>query len=97
MALRSFVGEAGRLCAQLQAARAALDRKAALPALHTLKGLAGTVGADRLSRLSHLAELALKNDASSAAWDQLTLVLDACPDLAEEVAQLARQLDPLKV
>ena len=97
VALRSFVGEAGRLCAQLQAARAALDRKAALPALHTLKGLAGTVGADRLSRLSHLAELALKNDASSAAWDQLTLVLDACPDLAEEVAQLARQLDPLKV
>jgi PAS domain S-box-containing protein len=97
MALRSFVGEAGRLCAQLHAARASHDRKAALPALHTLKGLAGTVGADRLSALSHLAELALKSDTSSAAWDQLALVLDACPGAADEVEQLARQLDPLKV
>ena len=59
--------------------------------------LAGTVGADRLSALSHLAELALKNDTSSAAWEQLALVLDACPGAADDVEQLARQLDPLKV
>ncbi|NGZ83943.1 response regulator [Duganella aceris] len=93
MALRSFVVEGGRLCAQLHAAGKEHDRKAALPALHTLKGLAGTVGADRLSSLSHLAELALKDDASSAAWDQLALVLDACPGVTEDIERLVRQLD----
>jgi PAS domain S-box-containing protein len=96
MALRSFVVEAGKLAAQLRAARAGEDKQAALPALHTLKGLAGTVGADRLAGLSQLAERALKHDASSAAWAQLELVLAACPGVAEDIEQLVRQLDPAK-
>jgi PAS domain S-box-containing protein len=94
MALRSFVVEAGKLAAQLEAARADGNKQAALPALHTLKGLAGTVGAERLASLSQLAELALKDEASSAAWDQLQLVLDACPGVADDIEQLVRQLDP---
>jgi len=96
MALRSFVVEGGRLCAQLRTAGERRDRADALPALHTLKGLAGTVGADRLASLSHLAELALKDDASGAAWDQLALVLDACPGVTEDIEQLVRQLDAAK-
>ncbi|MFS2007701.1 response regulator [Duganella sp. CT11-25] len=96
MALRSFVVEAGKLAAQLRAARVDEDKQAALPALHTLKGLAGTVGADRLAGLSQLAERALKDDASSAAWNQLELVLAACPGVADDIEQLVRQLDPVK-
>jgi HPt (histidine-containing phosphotransfer) domain-containing protein len=95
MALRSFVVEAGKLAAQLQTARAELDQQAALPALHTLKGLAGTVGADRLAGLSQLAEQALKDDASSVAWDQLALVLQACPGVVDEIENLVRQLEPV--
>ena len=96
MALRSFVVEAGKLAAQLTAARAEQDPKAALPALHTLKGLAGTVGADRLAALSQLAELALKDGSSNKAWDQVALVLAACPGVADDIDQLVRQLDPAK-
>ena len=96
MALRSFVVEAGKLAAQLQAARADKDKQAALPALHTLKGLAGTVGAERLAGLSQMAELALKDGSTSTAWDQLELVLAACPGVAGEIEQLVRQLDPVK-
>jgi PAS domain S-box-containing protein len=96
MALRSFVVEAGKLAAQLRAARIGEDKQAALSALHTLKGLAGTVGADRLAGLSQLAERALKEDASSAAWNQLELVLAACPGVADDIEQLVRQLDPVK-
>ncbi|ELX13686.1 multi-sensor hybrid signal transduction histidine kinase [Janthinobacterium sp. HH01] len=94
MALRSFVGEAGQLSGQLQAARTDGNVGAALPLLHTLKGLAGTVGADRLAGLSQLAELALKADTSSAAWEQLALVLDAVPGVQEDVEHLVRQLEP---
>jgi signal transduction histidine kinase/CheY-like chemotaxis protein/HPt (histidine-containing phosphotransfer) domain-containing protein len=94
MALRSFVVEAGKLAAQLSAARAGQDPRAALPALHTLKGLAGTIGADRLAALSQLAELALKEGGSSEAWGQLELVLAACPGVADDIEHLVRQLDP---
>jgi PAS domain S-box-containing protein len=94
MALRSYVVEAGKLATRLQTAHAERDQQAALPALHTLKGLAGTVGADRLAGLSHRAEQVLKEDASGAAWEQLALVLQACPGVADEVENLVRQLDP---
>jgi PAS domain S-box-containing protein len=86
IALRSFIAEAETLAAQLQAARAAQNCNAALPALHTLKGLAGTVGADRLAALSQQAELALKGD--DAAWAPLEQVLDACPGVAGDIEQL---------
>jgi PAS domain S-box-containing protein len=95
MALRSFVVEAGKLAAQLGVARLERNPQAALPALHTLKGLAGTVGADRLAGLSQLAELALKEGGSSAAWDQLELVLAACPGVTDDIEQLVRQMDPV--
>jgi PAS domain S-box-containing protein len=94
MALRSFAVEVVKLAAQLQAMRTARDKPAALPVLHTLKGLAGTVGADRMATLAQLAERALKEDASAAAWDQLGLVLDACPGVVIDIEQLLRQLDP---
>jgi len=92
IALRSFIAEAGKLAAQLEAADAARDRAAALPALHTLKGLAGTVGADRLATLAQLAERALKEDG--AAWAQLAPVLAACPDAIADTGRLLRQLAP---
>ncbi|OFA04245.1 response regulator [Duganella sp. HH101] len=97
MALRSFVGEAGLLSGQLQAARTDDNAGAALPLLHTLKGLAGTVGADRLAGLAQLAELALKADTGTAAWDQLSLMLDAIPGVQDDVEHLVRQLDPAGV
>jgi PAS domain S-box-containing protein len=86
IALRSFIAEAEKLAAQLQAARDDENCNAALPALHTLKGLAGTVGADRLAALSLQAELALKED--DAAWAPLEQVLDACPGVAGDIEQL---------
>ncbi|MYN30688.1 Hpt domain-containing protein, partial [Duganella levis] len=86
IALRSFIAEAEKLAAQLQAARDDENCTAALPALHTLKGLAGTVGADRLAALSQQAELALKED--DAAWAPLEQVLDACPGVAGDIEQL---------
>jgi PAS domain S-box-containing protein len=86
IALRSFVVEAEKLAHELQLARSALDSVTALSALHTLKGLAGTVGADRLATLSQSAEQALKQDTS--AWAPLDLVLDACPEVAEDIEQL---------
>jgi CheY-like chemotaxis protein/HPt (histidine-containing phosphotransfer) domain-containing protein len=86
IALRSFMAEAEKLAGQLQAARSEQDQPAALAALHTLKGLAGTVGADRLATLSQQAEHALKQDAS--AWAPLDLVLDACPEVVEDIEQL---------
>jgi PAS domain S-box-containing protein len=92
MALRSFVVEAGKLNAQLAAARKEQNPGAALPALHTLKGLAGTVGADRLATLAQLAELALKADPPG--WDQTTLVIAAGPGVTDDIEQLVRQLDP---
>ena len=94
MALRSFAGESVRLAAQLSEARAAGDARAALPVLHTLKGLSGTVGADRMAALAQLAEAALKEGASSRAWDQLGLVLDGVPGLVGDIEQLIRQLAP---
>ncbi|MYM23877.1 response regulator [Duganella sp. FT135W] len=86
IALRSFVVEVDKLAAQLQAALAEHNITAALPALHTLKGLAGTVGADRLAMLTQLAERALKQDPG--AWSPLDPVLDACPEVAEDIEQL---------
>ena len=86
IALRSFIAEAEKLAAQLQAARAERSLAAALPALHTLKGLAGTVGADRLATLTQQAERALKEDLN--AWDALDPVLQACPEVAGDIAQL---------
>jgi PAS domain S-box-containing protein len=86
IALRSFIAEAEKLAAQLQAARDDENCNAALPALHTLKGLAGTVGADRLAALSLQAELALKED--DAVWAPLEQVLDACPGVAGDIEQL---------
>ena len=93
MALRSFAVELDSLAALLRAARDAGDAQAALPALHTLKGLAGTVGAERMAALAQLAEGALKNGAAPPAWAQLELVLNACPALSGELAQMVRQLD----
>ncbi|MHA4870665.1 response regulator [Duganella sp. PWIR1] len=86
IALRSFVAEAEKLRAELEAARGEQNSARALLALHTLKGLAGTVGADRLAALSQLAERALKQDAED--WPPLELVLDACPAVAEDIDQL---------
>ena len=93
MVLRSFAVEAEKLIVQLQSARAGLNRDAALPPLHTLKGLAGTVGADRLAALCLSAELAIKA-GEGAGWDQLTLALDACPTTIHDIEQLICQLAP---
>nr|WP_315395511.1 response regulator [uncultured Duganella sp.] len=93
MALRSFAVELDSLAGLLRAARDAGDAQAALPALHTLKGLAGTVGAERMAALAQLAEGALKNGTAPPAWEQLELVLNACPALSGELAQMVRQLD----
>ncbi|MRW92882.1 response regulator [Duganella sp. FT80W] len=92
IALRSYVSEAEKLVAELQAACAVQNAEAALPPLHTLKGLAGTIGADRLATLAQQAERALKQDAD--AWAPLELVLAACPGVADDIDQLVRQLDP---
>ncbi|GJI98353.1 hypothetical protein RugamoR57_50710 [Duganella caerulea] len=94
VALRSFAVEANKLSAQLQAAGDGQDGGAALPLLHTLKGLAGTVGADRLAGLAHRAERALKADPGATGCAQLAPVIDAIPGVVDEIAHLARQLDP---
>jgi PAS domain S-box-containing protein len=94
IALRSFAVEAAKLVTLLQASSADADAEGCLQALHTLKGLAGTVGADRLAGLAGLAERALKQGASATAWDQLALVLDACPIAMSDVEQQLRRMDP---
>jgi CheY-like chemotaxis protein/HPt (histidine-containing phosphotransfer) domain-containing protein len=94
IALRSFAVEAAKLVTLLQASSADADVEGCLQALHTLKGLAGTVGADRLAGLAGLAERALKQGANATAWDQLALVLDACPIAMHDVEQQLRRMDP---
>jgi PAS domain S-box-containing protein len=94
IALRSFAPEAARLAAILHTARADADAESALQALHTLKGLSGTVGADRLAGLARLAEQGLKEGASAGAWEQLLLVLNACPVAQDDVEQQLRRMDP---
>ncbi|OEZ92575.1 response regulator [Duganella phyllosphaerae] len=91
MALRGFDGEAARLVAQIDAARAANDVQAALPPLHTLKGLAGTIGAERLEALARTAEVALKNRAGGV-WDRVGAVLDEVTGLTGAVAALVAAL-----
>jgi len=92
MALRSFDGEAVKLVAQIEAARAALDAPAALPPLHTLKGLAGTIGAERLQELARRAEAALKQPGAAGAWQQVEDAAAAVPPLRDDVAALVAQL-----
>jgi HPt (histidine-containing phosphotransfer) domain-containing protein len=90
--LRSFDGEAVKLVAQIEAARAAHDAPAALPPLHTLKGLAGTIGAERLQELARRAEAALKQPDAAGAWQQVADAANAVPPLRDDVAALVAQL-----